>query len=61
MFRLIDAYKESIWGRRIRLVDIEATVASEDVPLLARMRNVVTCESQTERIVGGDRMENSHG
>ena len=59
--KLVDAYRESIWGRRIRQVDIEATVADEFEDdngwLLARAKEVVSCESQTERIVGGDRMD----
>ena len=72
--RLVDAYKESIWGERIRRKDLEAVameVASSDAEswyhalmgevnsgaVLGRIREIVSCEALTERIMGGDRAE----
>jgi len=62
--RLVDAYQESIWGRRLRRADIEkAALASPMLRdlgaevVLERIRNVVTCEAMNERIMGGDRSE----
>ncbi|CDO78263.1 hypothetical protein BN946_scf184491.g8 [Trametes cinnabarina] len=59
--RLVDTYRHSIWGPRIRRRDIEqAAVAlahlSEDAraQLVERVRLVVSCEKKTERIMGGD-------
>lgn len=57
--RLVDTYKESIWGARVRKSDIESLAAGvEDRDTLAlseRIRRLVICEAQTERIMGGDR------
>lgn len=63
--RLVDAYKESIWGPRIRRSDIEATARTHawfdlaedgDDHKVERVRRIVVCEAQTERIMGGDRV-----
>ena len=69
--RLVDAYSESIWGARIRRRDVEkAGIASLAVEgagfvddtedIVARIRCLVTCERETERIVGGDRVEGTN-
>ena len=63
--RLVDAYRESIWGRRIRRADIEQAAMSLGLELLdfdvesavERVRRVVRCEAQNERVMGGDRAE----
>jgi hypothetical protein len=55
--RLVDAYRESIWGARIRRGDIEAAAVIEIPGALERIRNVVSCEARTERIIGGDRVD----
>jgi len=74
--RLVDAYKESIWQKRIRRKDLEAValeIASSDTPIdssyhaptgevdskavVERIREIVSCEALTERIMGGDRAE----
>ncbi|KAG2159450.1 uncharacterized protein EDB93DRAFT_1237569 [Suillus bovinus] len=63
--RLVDAYCESIWGSRIRRSDIEKAVqiimfpqdAAQYEGVLSRIRNILTCEKKTERIIGGDRVE----
>ncbi|KAI1790081.1 hypothetical protein LXA43DRAFT_530627 [Ganoderma leucocontextum] len=62
--RLVDTYRHSIWGPRIRRRDIEdAVVMLADVvaageerqrEVLERVRRVVRCEKKTERIQGGD-------
>ena len=62
--RLVDAYRHSIWGPRIRRRDIEnAAVLLADVvaggeerrrEVLQRVKRVVRCEKKTERIQGGD-------
>ena len=69
--RLVDAYGGSIWGARIRRSDVEkageALLAvggmkfggnAEEV--VARIRYLVVCERQTERIMGGDRVEGTN-
>ncbi|PPQ99318.1 hypothetical protein CVT24_009186 [Panaeolus cyanescens] len=75
--RIVDAYKGSIWGLRLRRSDIEKAVLGElsfisnprikkqlDDPheeeraaAAERIRGIVTCEAQNERIMGGDRAE----
>jgi len=74
--RLVDAYQESIWQKRIRRKDLEAValeLASSDTPIdssyhaptgdvdsevvVERIREIVSCEALTERIMGGDRAE----
>lgn len=74
--RLVDAYKESIWQKRIRRKDLEVValeLASSDTPIdssyrastgevdskavVERIREIVSCEALTERIMGGDRAE----
>ncbi|KAG1743730.1 uncharacterized protein EDB91DRAFT_1051140 [Suillus paluster] len=65
--RLVDAYCESIWGSRIRRSDIEKAAqtimllqdAVQYEGVLLRIRNLLTCEKKTERIIGGDRVEGS--
>ena len=62
--RLVDTYRHSIWGPRIRRRDIEdAVVLLADVvaageerrrEVLERVKRVVRCEKKTERIQGGD-------
>ncbi|PFH51143.1 hypothetical protein AMATHDRAFT_143252 [Amanita thiersii Skay4041] len=69
---LVDAYKESIWGLRLRRSDIEKAVAThvtvramdEDEVVMEHsiktgielVRRLVVCEGKTERIMGGDRV-----
>lgn len=65
VFRLVDAYSESIWGPRLRRSDIEKAVkilcrTEEQTAVIARVKGVVTCEKKTERIMGGDRAEGTH-
>ncbi|KZP20471.1 hypothetical protein FIBSPDRAFT_826803 [Athelia psychrophila] len=67
--RLVDAYSESIWGRRMRRSDVEKAgldllamgllcgTSGDDI--IARVTSVVVCEVETERIQGGDRIEGS--
>lgn len=61
--RLVDAYAESIWGRRIRRTDVERAAAALGLDegglavALERIRVVVRCEVQNERVMGGDRAE----
>jgi hypothetical protein len=61
--RLVDAYEESIWGRRMRRADIEKAALSQMEAtrdpeyILARIRSIVRCEAMHERIMGGDRSE----
>ncbi|OJA16532.1 hypothetical protein AZE42_00651 [Rhizopogon vesiculosus] len=65
--RLVDAYCESIWGSRVRRSDIEKAAQAIIFPqdglqydiVLARIRKLLTCEKKTERIIGGDRAEDS--
>ncbi|KAI0640407.1 hypothetical protein C8Q79DRAFT_921563 [Trametes meyenii] len=59
--RLVDAYRHSIWGPRIRRRDVEdaaralkALSEERQRELVERVRRVVTCEKKTERIMGGD-------
>ncbi|KAH8829230.1 hypothetical protein DL96DRAFT_1814490 [Flagelloscypha sp. PMI_526] len=69
---LVDVYRESIWGYRIRRSSIEQAAVSTrlrflDCPssapcgseedILAFVRKVVVCESKTERLIGGDRAD----
>ncbi|KAI0795557.1 hypothetical protein C8Q75DRAFT_456470 [Abortiporus biennis] len=59
--RLVDAYRESIWGSRIRRSDIEKAAVTlqlgDENTIIPRIRKLVKCEVQTERIMGGDRVE----
>lgn len=61
--RLVDTYKESIWGPRIRRTDVENTAKELHITgtspeeRIMRVRQVVRCEALTERIMGGDRVE----
>jgi hypothetical protein len=68
--RLVDTYSESIWGARIRRSDVEkagiALLSTEGMGMglcgdangvVARIHYLVTCERETERIMGGDRVE----
>ncbi|KAK7683084.1 hypothetical protein QCA50_013757 [Cerrena zonata] len=60
--RLVDVYRESIWGPRIRRSDLERAALSfqTDMPpdtRIQRIRRIVKCEGLTERIMGGDRVE----
>lgn len=60
--RLVDAYKESIWGARLRRKDVEKAALSlkpdmNEDEVLERVRRIVKCEAKTERIIGGDRVE----
>ncbi|KAH9915754.1 uncharacterized protein B0H18DRAFT_1040308 [Fomitopsis serialis] len=63
--RLIDAYSESIWGPRIRRSDIERAIVGLDATVraekegLSRVKRIVRCEALTERLMGGDRVEDS--
>ncbi|TFK32098.1 hypothetical protein BDQ12DRAFT_701319 [Crucibulum laeve] len=76
--RLVDAYESSIWGRRLRRSDIETLAArivvASDIGddeqrkekvvagAVKKIRQFITCEGQTERIIGGDRIpEDSNG
>ena len=62
--RLVDTYRHSIWGHRIRRRDIEnAAMLLADVvaggeerrrEVLERVRHIVRCEKKTERTQGGD-------
>ena len=60
--RLVDAYSESIWGRRIRRIDVENATLQMKLPIprevaIERIRRIVRCEAQNERVIGGDRAE----
>lgn len=59
--RLVDTYGDSIWGRRIRRSDVEKAVAIlgilDQKAALERIRRIVRCEVQNERVIGGDRAE----
>lgn len=60
--RLVDTYEESIWGRRIRRTDIEKAALEMELMIprevaLERIRRIVKCEAQNERVIGGDRAE----
>jgi len=63
LVRLVDAYRESIWGPRIRRSDVERAVremgagGAEVEALVEKVRRLVRCEAKTERIMGGDRVE----
>ncbi|KAI0800086.1 hypothetical protein C8Q74DRAFT_1234186 [Fomes fomentarius] len=60
--RLVDTYRHSIWGPRIRLKDVEDAVEvlrqvvdqGRRAAVIERVRRVVRCEKKTERIMGGD-------
>ena len=60
--RLVDTYRHSIWGPRIRLKDLEDAVGqlrqvvgeARRAEVVERIRQVVRCEKKTERIMGGD-------
>lgn len=72
---LVDAYRGSIWGFRLRRSDIELYVTESLMQYspethkmlapfgdtnnanLATIRKIVVCEARTERIMGGDRVE----
>ncbi|KAF9476052.1 hypothetical protein BDN70DRAFT_882883 [Pholiota conissans] len=69
---LIDAYLESIWGPRLRRSDVEKAAvkliptadnvghpAVLDENTRSRIHQIITCMAQTERIMGGDRVENT--
>ena len=69
----MDAYIESIWGPRLRRSDVEfAAIQSTGDKTLSNFKgvsqmtsneindiihNIVICEAKTERIIGGDRVE----
>ena len=60
--RLVDTYKESIWGSRVRRRDVEKAALALQLDLSPqaikeRVKKVVKCEAKTERIMGGDRVE----
>ena len=73
--RLVDCYVESIWGPRLRRVDLEHAVVQFHIPrgklldeeaeqsrrrcakMMDRIRTIVRCEAMTERIIGGDRVD----
>ncbi|KAI8972430.1 hypothetical protein BD414DRAFT_581328 [Trametes punicea] len=59
--RLVDTYRYSIWGPRMRRRDIEQAAETlgglreeQRAELIERVRRVVSCEKKTERIMGGD-------
>ncbi|CAL1709300.1 unnamed protein product [Somion occarium] len=59
---LVDTYRESIWGPRIRRSDLEHASLTFQIEMppdarIARIRQIVKCEALTERIMGGDRVE----
>ena len=56
---VIDAYKGSIWGPRVRLEDIEQHARGQseaETPWIQSIRRIVRCNGKTERFEGGDRM-----
>ncbi|KAI0694101.1 hypothetical protein BC835DRAFT_1031004 [Cytidiella melzeri] len=62
--RLVDAYQESIWGKRLRRTDVERAALALPMSkmldveaVLRRIRSLVQCEAMNERIMGGDRSE----
>lgn len=60
--RLVDTYKESIWGSRVRRKDVEKAALALQLDLSLevikeRVKKLVKCEVKTERIMGGDRVE----
>ena len=73
--RLVDCYVESIWGARLRRVDLEHAVVQLHIlrgelldeeaeqsrrccaKTLDKIRTIVRCEALTERIIGGDRVD----
>ncbi|KAI0729465.1 hypothetical protein C8Q72DRAFT_777841 [Fomitopsis betulina] len=55
LVHLVDTYRESIWGPRIRRGDIERATARAS--MISRVRRIVRCEAVTERLMGGDRVE----
>ena len=73
LVHLVDAYRGSIWGPRIRRSDIEraasmlvrarftaehAAVAERvEGETISRVRTIVRCQALTERLMGGDRVE----
>lgn len=62
LIRVVDAYQESIWGRRLRRSDIEKAALTlrlemTETEILERVRTLVKCEARHERIMGGDRSE----
>ena len=70
LVHLVDAYRGSIWGPRIRRSDIERATSTlvrahclaEDAEyveteMILRVRRIVRCEALTERLMGGDRVE----
>lgn len=59
---MVDAYQESIWGRRLRRSDIEKAALALTLNMTAptvvdRIREIVRCEARHERIMGGDRSD----
>jgi len=69
---LVDAYTNSIWGPRVRRADVEyaALQFTDGQPLIDtgqpvwtdnlvedRIKAILTCTAKTERIIGGDRVE----
>jgi hypothetical protein len=57
---LVDVYPGSIWGARMRRRDVERAALEVERggdALVRRVREVVRCWAETERIVGGDRAE----
>lgn len=73
LVHLVDAYRGSIWGPRVRRSDVEraasmlvrARCLAEDASaveymeaeMISRVRRIVRCEALTERLMGGDRVE----
>lgn len=57
--QLVDAYRGGIWGSRVRLGDIEEYTRRLDgsVEWVESTRRIVHCGAKTERIEGGDRMD----
>lgn len=72
LIHLVDAYRGSIWGPRIRRSDIEraasmlaraqcqgedtAVAERAEAEVISRVRRIVRCEAVTERLMGGDRV-----
>ncbi|KAF9523798.1 hypothetical protein CPB83DRAFT_898471 [Crepidotus variabilis] len=69
---LVDAYRESIWGPRLRGIDVERAAealtqtGAEDVKNSSLLdvehaktliKTKLRCEAKTERIIGGDRVD----
>ncbi|KAL6306914.1 hypothetical protein BKA93DRAFT_125469 [Sparassis latifolia] len=59
--RLVDAYRQSIWGPRLRRGDVERAAIALGVgdphTVVEKVRRLVVCEAKNERIMGGDRVE----